>query len=76
MQVAGISYLIGQIFIMTVKGEAAHFSVMIVLLSLLSVVTAFLSIYLHRYYFIRQNWDEVKRVYPEFNVAKEERSYR
>lgn len=76
MQVAGISYLIGQILIMTVKGEAAHFSVMIVLLSLLSVVTAFLSIYLHRYYFIQQNWDEVKRVYPEFNVAKEERLYR
>lgn len=76
MPVAGISFLIGQILIMTVQGEAAHFSVMIVLLSLLSVVTAFLSIYLHRYYFIRQNWDEVKRVYPEFNVPKEERSYR
>lgn len=73
MPVAGISYIIGQILIMSVKGETAHFSVMIVLLSLLSVVTAFLSIYLHRYYYIRQNLEEVKRVYPEFNIPKEAR---
>ena len=70
---AGIGYAIAQLILTFVYSESAKMMIFIVLLSLLSLVTAYFTVYIHRYYYISKNMDLVKQVYPSFGLPLNER---
>ncbi|KAA0955559.1 hypothetical protein FQ087_13195 [Sporosarcina sp. ANT_H38] len=70
---AGLGYVIGQLILMFVYSESAKMMFFIFLISLLSIVTAYFSVYLHRYFYIVKNKDLVKQVYPDFGLPLNER---
>lgn len=70
---AGVSYILGQIILSVVYTDSAISILIIVCLSLLSLFTAFLSINIHRYFFISKNMKKVKEMFPEFGLPKNER---
>ncbi|MDL4842643.1 hypothetical protein [Aquibacillus rhizosphaerae] len=63
-------YIIAQFIMSALASGSIKLMVIITLISILSVVTAFFSIYIHRYFFIRKNYEIVKRTYPEFGLPK------
>ena len=71
--IGGSSYIIGQIILSFIYSDSALNILFIVGLSILSIYTAFLSINIHRYFFINNNMDLVKQRYPEFGLPKSER---
>jgi len=73
ISVAGMGYVIGQIILSTLYGESTIMLIMIVLISLLSIMTAYFSVYIHRYFYIVKNIDSVKQVYPDFGLPLNER---
>ena len=70
---AGIGYVIAQLILTFVYSESAKMIIFIVLLSLLSLPTAYFTVYIHRYYYISKNMDLVKQVYPSFGLPLNER---
>lgn len=70
---AGLGYVIGQLILTFVYSESAKMMIFIFLISLLSIITAYFSVYLHRYFYIVKNKDLVKQVYPEFSLPLKER---
>ena len=70
---AGVSYILGQIILSVVYTDSGISMLIIVCLSLLSLFTAFLSINIHRYFFIQKNMEKVKKMFPEFGLPKDER---
>lgn len=70
---AGLGYVIGQLILTFVYSESAKMMIFIFLISLLSIITAYFSVYLHRYFYIVKNKDLVKQVYPEFGLPMNER---
>lgn len=72
---AGIGYVIAQVFMSSLFADSIIIVVLILLVSLMSIMTAFFSIYIHRYFFIKKNYDTVKRLYPEFGLPKKQRKY-
>jgi hypothetical protein len=73
VSIAGMGYVIGQIILSTVYGESTIMLIIVVLISLLSIITAYFSVYIHRYFYIVKNIDNVKQVYPEFGLPLNER---
>jgi len=73
LSLAGLGYVIGQLIIMFVYSESAKMMFFIFLISLLSILTAYFSVYLHRYFYIVKNKDLVKQVYPDFGLPMNER---
>jgi len=73
LSIGGIGYVIGQLILTFVYSESAKMMIFIVLLSLLSLFTAYFTVYIHRYYYISKNMDLVKQVYPSFGLALNER---
>lgn len=71
--IAGASYIIGQIILSVVYTDSGISILIIVCLSLLSLFTAFLSINIHRYFFIKKNMEKVQEMFPDFGLPKEER---
>lgn len=71
--IAGASYILGQIILSVVYTDSGISILMIVCLTLLSFFTAFLSINIHRYFFIRKHMDRALAIYPEFGLPKDER---
>ncbi|QUG40734.1 hypothetical protein KD050_15745 [Psychrobacillus sp. INOP01] len=70
---AGASYILGQLILSVVYTDSGISILIIVCLSILSLFTAFLSINIHRYFFIKKNMDIVKKMFPEFGLSKSER---
>ena len=70
---AGVSYIVGQIILSVVYTDSGISILIIVCLSLLSLFTAFLSINIHRYFFISKNIKRVKEMFPEFGLPFVER---
>lgn len=70
---AGASYILGQIILSVVYTDSGISILLIVCLTLLSLFTAFLSINIHRYFFIRKHMDRALEIYPEFGLPKDER---
>lgn len=73
LSIGGISYVLGQLILSFIVTDSATSMLVIVLLSFFSIVTAFFSIYIHRYFFICKNIEIVKRVYPDFGLPLSER---
>jgi len=71
--IAGASYILGQIILSVVYTDSGISILIIVCLSLLSLFTAFLSINIHRYFFISKNMKKVKEMFPEFGLPMVER---
>ena len=71
--IGGSSYIIGQIILSFIYSDSAINILLIFGISILSIWTAFLSINIHRYYFINKNIDLVKQRFPEFGLPKSER---
>ena len=69
-----LGYILGQIILSVVYTDSGISILIIVCLSLLSLYTAFLSINIHRYFFIQKNMKIVKEMYPEFGLPKSERN--
>lgn len=70
---AGVSYILGQIILSVVNTDSGISILIIVCLTLLAFFTAFLSINIHRYFFIRKHMDRALAIYPEFGLPKDER---
>jgi hypothetical protein len=73
LSIGGISYILGQFILSFIYTDSAISILIIVFLSFFSIVTAFFSIYIHRYFFICKNIEIVKQVYPEFGLPLSER---
>lgn len=73
LAIGGISYVLGQLILSFIVTDSATSILIIVLLSFFSIVTAFFSISIHRYFFISKNIEIVKQVYPEFGLPLSER---
>ena len=71
---AGASYILGQLILSVIYTDSGISILIIVCLSLLSLFTAFLSINIHRYFFIQKNMKTVKEMFPEFGLPMVERS--
>lgn len=71
--VAGASYILGQLILSFVYTDSGVSILIIVCLSLISLFTAFLSINIHRYFFIQKNIEKVKDMFPEFGLPMVER---
>lgn len=71
--IGGSSYIIGQIILSFIYSNSAINILLIVLISFLSLWTAFLSINIHRYFFINKNIEIVKQRFPEFGLPKRKR---
>jgi len=71
--IAGASYILGQIILSIVYTDSGISILIIVCISILSLFTAFLSINIHRYFFINKNMETVKEIFPEFGLPKSER---
>ena len=70
---AGASYMLGQIILSVVYTDSGISILIIVCLSLLSLFPAFLSINIHRYFFIRKHKDKVLEIYPTYGLPADER---
>ncbi len=67
---SSIGYVVAQILISSFMTESIFIIIIITGVAILSLLTAFFSTSLHRYYFIRKNEHIVKKVYPQFGVPK------
>ncbi|MDQ0273324.1 hypothetical protein [Cytobacillus purgationiresistens] len=71
---SGLGYILGQLILAFVYSDSLIIMVFIFVLSILSVVTAYFSVFIHRYIFIQKNEVAVKKLYPEFGLPKSERN--
>ncbi|MEC2075052.1 hypothetical protein [Metabacillus fastidiosus] len=71
---AGLGYVIAQLVLTFIYSVSIKMAVIIIAISILSIVTAYFSIFIHRYFFILKNKDIVKKVNPEFGLPKKLRS--
>lgn len=74
--IGGAGYVIGQILLSVFYTEFATYIILISCIFLLSILTAFFSINIHRYFFICRNLDIVKKVEPNFGLPKNERKFK
>ncbi|MFJ7970340.1 hypothetical protein [Psychrobacillus sp. NPDC096389] len=73
LAIGGASYVLGQLILSFVYTDSAVFILLIVCISLLSLFTAFFSVYIHRYYFIGKNIELVMQMNPEFGMPLSKR---
>jgi hypothetical protein len=73
VSIGALGYIIGQFLLSFIYSDSAVYTLLIVLISLLSILTAFFTVYIHRYYFIDKNMELVKQVYPDFGLPFSER---
>lgn len=71
--IGALGYILGQFILSFIFTDSAFYTLLIVLISLLSILTAYFSVYIHRYYFIDKNMELVKQVYPQFGFSRDER---
>jgi len=72
--IGALGYLLGQFLLTFIYTDSAVYSLLIVLISLLSIFTAYFTVYIHRYFFMDKNMKLVKQMYPDFGIPKNERT--
>lgn len=72
---AGFGYVLAQFFMSSLFADSFISFVLMFIIALMSIVTAYFSIYIHRYIFLTKNYDTVKKLYPEFGLPKKQRKY-
>lgn len=70
---SSIGYVIAHILLSSFMTESLFIIIIITGVSILSILTAFFSTSVHRYYFIRKHEETVKKIYPQFGLPKRER---
>ncbi|KAB8132328.1 hypothetical protein F9U64_12555 [Gracilibacillus oryzae] len=70
---SGIGYAFSQLVLSVFSGGMTQIIILIFLFSIMSIITAFLSLHLHKYLFIRKNMKTVRELYPWFGLAKKDR---
>lgn len=73
MSAAGIGYVLSQIILTFVFSEELKILIFTCLLAILSILTAYFSIFIHRYFYMNKHKDKLKQVYPEFGLPKKSR---
>lgn len=73
LSAAGIGYVLSQLFLTLVYDKSIKMLFYISLFSFFTILTAYFSIFIHRYFFIRKNYEAVKTIYPEFGLPKKMR---
>ena len=73
LAIGGAGYVLGQIILSFIYTDSGFYTLMIICISILSLFTAFISVNIHKYFFISKNMDLVKQVYPEFGLPKSQR---
>lgn len=71
--IGGASYVLGQLILSFIYTDSAVFIVLIVCISILSLFTAYFSVYIHRYYFICKNIELVMQMNPGFGMPLDKR---
>ncbi|WP_156142521.1 hypothetical protein [Rossellomorea aquimaris] len=66
----GIGYVFAQLILSSIFVDSTKTLIIIGVLSLLSVATAFFSTSIHKYFYIKKNIEKVKQVYPQFGLPK------
>ncbi|MDL4842645.1 hypothetical protein [Aquibacillus rhizosphaerae] len=66
----GFGYIIAQVIMSTLVTTSIKWIVIILVLSIMSIITAFFSTNIHRYFYIRKNRNTVSKLYPEFGLPK------
>lgn len=74
LSIGALGYPIGQLILTFVYSESVQMMIIIMLISVMSIIVAFFSIFIHRYFFIKKNMEIVKQISPGFGLPKEERS--
>ena len=73
MAIGGAGYALGQLILTFTHTDSVLMIVIILCISLLSVATAFFSVHIHKYFYIKKHLEEVKQLYPQFGLPKDER---
>ncbi|MDQ0187962.1 hypothetical protein P4U90_13245 [Cytobacillus kochii] len=71
---SGIGYIISQLIITFIYDYSLRMLIYVFLFGLLSILTAYFSTYVHRYFYIKKHKEVVKQVYPEFGLPKSKRN--
>ncbi|WP_404446503.1 hypothetical protein LG307_21580 [Sutcliffiella horikoshii] len=70
---SGVGYFIAQLLMSVVYSASFTAILLVSLISLLAIVTAFFSTFVHKYFFIKKNFSLVKEIYPDFGLPKSQR---
>jgi len=71
---SGIGYILAQMIMTFIFSESIKMIIIIFLYSLFSVLTAYFSTSIHRYIFLSNNEETLKKVYPHFGLPKNQRN--
>ena len=72
---SSFGYIIAQFLMSSLITDSAYMIVIVTAYSILSIVTAYLSTFIHRYIFIRNNYEKVIESYPDFGKPKISREF-
>ncbi|MED4460871.1 hypothetical protein [Metabacillus fastidiosus] len=67
---AGLGYVIAHLVLTFIYSVSIKMAILIIVLSVLSIATAYFSTFIHRYFFILKNEEIVKKLRPEFGLPK------
>lgn len=70
---SGAGYFLAQLIMSVVYSDSFTAILLVSLISLLAIVTAFFSTFVHKYFFIKKNSSLVKEIYPDFGLPKNQR---
>ncbi len=71
--IGGIGYAVGQLLLAFNYTDSMVEVIIILCISFLSVITAHFSTQIHKYFFIKKHFEEVKQLNPQFGLPKNER---
>ncbi|WP_044340237.1 hypothetical protein [Rossellomorea aquimaris] len=72
---SSFGYIIAQFLMSYLVTDSAYMIAMITAYSVISIVTAYLSTYIHRFIFIKKNYEKVIKSYPDFGKPKTSRKF-
>ncbi|CAN7151688.1 hypothetical protein [Rossellomorea sp. LjRoot5] len=70
---SSIGYVIVHFLLSTFMTESLTMIIIVTGVSILSILTAFFSVSVHKYYFILKHEETVKKLYPQFGLPKRKR---
>ncbi|MGM0853712.1 MAG: hypothetical protein ACQEWI_14090 [Bacillota bacterium] len=72
---SSFGYVIAQFLMSYLVTDSAFMIAMIIAYSIVSILTAYLATFIHRFIYIRKNYDKVLKMYPEFGKPKASRKF-
>ncbi|MCA1061068.1 hypothetical protein LCL96_19295 [Rossellomorea aquimaris] len=72
---SSFGYVIAQFLMSYLVTDSAFMIALIIAYSIVSLVTAYLATFIHRYLYIQKNYEKVLKIYPEFGKPKSERKF-